>query len=99
MQGGGEWLYLARVLDICSRHALGWSTATHMRAGMVIGAMTMAMATGGGHVAGVIFHGDRGSPYPCAVFAQGNDQFGTRRSMGRAGPICDSAPQGASGRG
>ncbi len=29
VQAGGTWLYLACVLDICSRRVLGWSMATH----------------------------------------------------------------------
>lgn len=61
VQVGGSWLYLACVLDICSRRVLGWSMASHMRTSLVIDALTMAVATRGGHVDGVIFHADRGS--------------------------------------
>ena len=61
VQVGGTWLYLACVLDICSRRVLGWSMASHMRAELVIDALKMAAATRGGHVEGVIFHADRGS--------------------------------------
>ncbi|MFI8294194.1 IS3 family transposase [Streptomyces sp. NPDC085614] len=91
VQVGGTWLYLACVLDICSRRVLGWSMATHMRAELVIDAMTMAVANRGGHVAGVIFHADRGSQYTSAAFAQVSDQFGIRRSMGRVGSSYDNA--------
>ncbi|MFE5828280.1 IS3 family transposase [Streptomyces erythrochromogenes] len=34
-QAGGTWLYLACVLDICSRRVPGWPTATRMRTGLV----------------------------------------------------------------
>lgn len=61
VQVGGTWLYLACVLDICSRRVLGWSMATHMRAELVIDALKMAVAARGGAVGGVIFHADRGS--------------------------------------
>lgn len=61
VQVGGSWLYLACVLDICSRRVLGYSMATHMRAELVIDALKMAVAARDGHVDGVIFHADRGS--------------------------------------
>ncbi|MEW2077279.1 IS3 family transposase [Streptomyces sp. NPDC013433] len=85
VQVGGTWLYLACVLDICSRRVLGWSMATHMRTELVVDALTMAVATRGGHVDGVIFHADRGSQYTSAAFAHVSDRFGIRRSMGRVG--------------
>jgi transposase InsO family protein len=91
VQVGGSWLYLACVLDICSRRVLGWSMASHMRAELVIDALTMAVATRGGHVGGVIFHADRGSQYTAAAFAQVCDGFGIRRSMGRVGSSYDNA--------
>lgn len=91
VQVGGTWLYLACVLDICSRRVLGWSMATHMRTELVVDALTMAVAARGGHVAGVIFHADRGSQYTSAAFAQVSDRFGIRRSMGRIGSSYDNA--------
>ena len=53
VQVGGTWLYLACVLDICSRRVLGWSVAPHMRAELVIDALKMAVAARDGHVDGV----------------------------------------------
>lgn len=67
VQVGGSWLYLACVLDVCSRRVLGYSMATHMRAELVIDALKMAVAARGGHVDGVIFHADRGSQYTAAA--------------------------------
>ncbi|MFI1183613.1 IS3 family transposase [Streptomyces sp. NPDC020799] len=91
VQVGGTWLYLACVMDICSRRVLGWSMATHMRTELVVDALTMAVAARGGHVAGVIFHADRGSQYTSAAFAQVSDYFGIWRSMGRVGSSYDNA--------
>ncbi|MET8411258.1 IS3 family transposase [Streptomyces sp. NPDC005195] len=91
VQVGGTWLYLACVLDICSRRVLGWSMATHMRTELVVDALKMAVATRGGGVAGVIFHADRGSQYTSGAFAQVCDRFGVRRSMGRVGSSYDNA--------
>ncbi|MFD0492773.1 IS3 family transposase [Streptomyces rhizosphaericus] len=91
VQVGGAWLYLACVIDICSRRVLGWSMASHMRAELVIDALKMAVAARGGNVGGVIFHADRGAQYTAAVFAQVCDGFGIRRSMGRVGSSYDNA--------
>ena len=54
-------MYLATVLEVFSRRVLGWAVAGHMRASLACEALRMAVATRGGHVAGVIFHSDRGS--------------------------------------
>jgi transposase InsO family protein len=62
------WLYLATVIDVFSRRVIGFSLAGHMRASLVCDALTMAVATRGGHVDGVIFHSDRGSQYTSAEF-------------------------------
>ncbi|MFJ9520617.1 IS3 family transposase [Kitasatospora sp. NPDC101801] len=91
VQVGGTWLYLACVLDICSRRVIGWSMASHMRAELVIDALKMAVATRGGTVDGVIFHADRGSQYTSAAFAGVCDSFKIRRSMGRVGSSYDNA--------
>jgi putative transposase len=40
----------------------------HHDAHLVAAALQMAVATRGGGVDGVIFHGDRGSEYTCARF-------------------------------
>ncbi len=58
---GEGWLYLASVLDLGSRRWLGYSMAHHMRTELVTDALTMAIGTRGGLVAGVIFHSDRTS--------------------------------------
>ncbi|MFI9446123.1 IS3 family transposase [Streptomyces avermitilis] len=91
VQVGGTWLYLACVLDICSRRVLGYSMATHMRAELVIDALKMAVTGRGGSVDGVIFHADRGAQYTSDAFAQVCDGFGIRRSMGRVGSSYDNA--------
>ncbi|MFI6056569.1 IS3 family transposase [Streptomyces violascens] len=91
VQVGGSWLYLACVIDICSRRVLGYSMASHMRAELVIDALTMAVAARGGNVTGVIFHADRGAQYTSAAFTQVCGGFGIRRSMGRVGSSYDNA--------
>jgi transposase InsO family protein len=43
------WLYLASVLDLASRHLLGYSMSTHHDTALVVGALDAAMATRGQH--------------------------------------------------
>lgn len=39
---GEGWLYLAGVMDLCSRRIVGWSMAEHLRAELVLDALGMA---------------------------------------------------------
>jgi putative transposase len=54
------WLYLATVIDCCTREVIGWSMADHMRTSLVVDAISMAAARGG-LKRDAIFHSDRGS--------------------------------------
>lgn len=47
---GSTWLYLATVIDICSRRVIGRSIPDHMRTSLVTDAIEMAVAARGGHV-------------------------------------------------
>jgi len=85
------WLYLATVIDVFSRRVIGFSLAGHMRASLVCDALTMAVATRGGTVEGVIFHSDRGSQYTSAEFRAFCDAHGVRQSMGKTGVCWDNA--------
>ncbi|MEV0694753.1 IS3 family transposase [Streptomyces sp. NPDC050388] len=88
---GSTWLYLATVIDICSRRVVGWSIADHMRASLVTDAIEMAVAARGGQVDGVVFHTDRGAQYVSRTFADVCRRHGIRRSMGRVGSSYDNA--------
>ncbi|MGY3676704.1 transposase InsO family protein [Streptomyces sp. TE33382] len=87
---GSTWLYLATVIDICSRKVVGWSIADHMRTSLVTDAIEMAVAARGGRVRGVVFHTDRGAQYSAAAFAEACLRHGIRR-MGRVGSSYDNA--------
>ncbi|WP_371640752.1 IS3 family transposase [Streptomyces virginiae] len=88
---GSTWLYLATVIDICSRKVVGWSIADHMRTSLVTDAIEMAVAARGGRVRGVVFHTDRGAQYSAAAFADVCLRHGILRSMGRVGSSYDNA--------
>jgi len=56
------WLYLAGVIDLCSRRIVGWSMAEHMRVELVSDALAMASARRR-PAAGLLHHSDRGVQY------------------------------------
>jgi transposase InsO family protein len=79
------WLYLAVVIDLCSRRIVGWSLADHMRSDLVLEALRQALQTRPANA--TIFHSDRGSQYGSAPFRKALAQAGLRQSMSaRANP-------------
>jgi putative transposase len=89
---GEGWLYLASVIDLASRHLLGWSMSTHHDADLVTGALQAAVATRGrDHMDGTIFHSDRGADYASAACIDACARLGLRRSMSRTGSCLDNA--------
>ena len=79
------WLYLAIVIDLCSRRILGWSLADHLRADLVLAALRQALGTRPARQA--IFHSDRGSQYGSTIFRQALTDAGMLQSMSaRANP-------------
>jgi putative transposase len=86
------WLYLASVLDLASRHLLGWSMGSHHDAGLVCDALDAAVATRGrARMPDTIFHTDRGSEYTSAACVDACTRLGLRRSMSRTGSCLDNA--------
>jgi putative transposase len=86
-------LYLATVLDLYSRRLLGAATGLHPDAELACEAIKMAVAARGGHqhIAGVIFHTDRGSTYTADKFTALCRRLDIRQSMGRVGSCFDNA--------
>jgi transposase InsO family protein len=86
------WLYLASVLDLASRHLVGWSMGNHHDARLVTGALDAAVATRGRtRMNGTIFHTDRGGEYTSTACVDACQRLGLRRSMGRTGSCLDNA--------
>jgi putative transposase len=84
------FLFLAVVLDACSRRIVGWSMATHLRTALVVAALDMAVQ----HrrpAAGVIHHSDHGSQYTAQAFQDHCRAVGIRSSMGSVGDCYDNA--------
>lgn len=83
------WLYLAVVIDLCSRRIVGWSLDDHMRSDLVLDALRPALATR--TINDTIFHSDRGSQYASGTFRKALANAGIRQSMsGRANPYDNS---------
>jgi len=62
-----SWIFLAVVIDLCSRKIVGWSLAQNMRAELVVNALHQALQSRG-PASGCIFHSDRGSQYSSRAF-------------------------------
>ncbi|MCX5233398.1 IS3 family transposase [Streptomyces sp. NBC_00233] len=84
------WLYLATVIDIASRRAVGWATADHLRTELVADALMAACRTRR-PASPVIFHSDRGCQYTSRELATLAGKFDIRLSAGRTGQCWDNA--------
>lgn len=89
LAGGGN-LYLATVIDCCSRRVAGWAIAEHMRTELVENALNAAAALRGS-LAGAVFHADHGSQYTSKDFANLCRELGVTQSMGGVGSSADNA--------
>lgn len=80
------WLYLAVVIDLCSRKIVGWSLANHMRTELVAEALQQALESRR-PAPNLIFHSDRGSQYGSSAYRQLLRQARIQQSMSaRANP-------------
>lgn len=87
---GQGWLYMATVIDLCTRMVVGLSFSERMTADLPIAALESARARG--YVAeGAIFHSDRGSQYTSRAMAEWASSHGVRLSVGRTGSCHDNA--------
>jgi transposase InsO family protein len=84
------WLYLAAILDVCSRRVVGWSMNEQRDEQLVIAAFQMA-ATSRHPKAGLLHHSDRGSQYTSLGYQALLRQHGIAVSMSRKGNCYDNA--------
>jgi putative transposase len=84
------FLYLAFILDVCSRRVVGWSMTHHLRTELVVEALEMALWRRK-PAAGLIHHSDRGAQYTSLSFGKRLEEAGIVPSMGRAGSALDNA--------
>jgi transposase InsO family protein len=86
----GHNLYLATVIDCCSRKLAGWAVADHMRTTLVTDALKAALADRGS-LRGAIIHADHGAQYTSKDYAKLCDQLGVTLSLGGVGTSADNA--------
>jgi putative transposase len=87
---GEGWLYMAAVMDLCSRRIVGWSMADHMEAELVSDALSMALARRRPNE-GLLHHSDRGVQYACDEYQKLLAENGMECSMSGKGDCWDNA--------
>ena len=86
------WLYLAIIMDLCSRKIIGWATGIHNDRELARRALHMAFRNRRMEKNGLIHHTDRGSPYASGDYTGDLIPRGILPSMSRSGNCYDNAP-------
>jgi putative transposase len=84
------WLYLAAILDLCSRRVVGWATSATNDRSLALAALERALGSRPA-APGLIHHSDRGSPYASDEYRAKLRQRGFEASMSRKGDCWDNA--------
>jgi len=84
-------LYLASILDLHSRRAVGYALGEHHDADLAAAAVQVAIAVRGGDVAGVVLHTDQGGEFSGGELTRVAAAAGITQSMGRTGSALDNA--------
>jgi transposase InsO family protein len=84
------FLYLAGVIDLCSRRIVGWSMSGSMETTLVRDALAMALKTRK-PPAGLLHHSDRGVQYTSREYRGLLESIGAECSMSRTGNCYDNA--------
>ncbi len=84
------WLYLAVILDLYSRHIIGWSMSDRNNSKLVVDALTMALWRRG-KSRDVIVHSDQGATYASTDYQQLLNDNNLVCSMSRKGECLDNA--------
>lgn len=84
------FLYVAAVIDVCSRRIVGWAMDDHLRAELCVAALSMAIARRGPDK-GLLHHSDRGVQYACAAYRRVLEANGIEASMSGRGDCYDNA--------
>jgi putative transposase len=89
LKTGEGWMYLAIVMDLCSRRIVGWHISKRMTTDLVATALTKAFWMRKPDK-GLIFHSDRGSQYTSKHNRDLLKRYGMRASMGDVGACWDT---------
>ena len=84
------WLYLAVILDACSRKIVGWQVEDHLESSLVTEALKQARKRRG-HAPGLLHHSDRGVQYASSAQQALLATYQITASMSRKGNCYDNA--------
>ena len=84
-------VYLATVLDCCTKKVVGYAMADNMRTDLICEAIDMAARRCPTRRGKTIFHSDRGSQYTSEQLARHLKGYDIRPSVGRTGVCWDNA--------
>lgn len=84
------WLYVAVILDLCSRRVIGWAMQEKPDQQLTLAALAMAVRQRRVQP-GLIHHSDRGAQYSCGAYQQQLSTLGITPSMSRKGNCYDNA--------
>lgn len=84
------WLYVAGVLDRCTRRCIGWAMGDTLATSLPLAALDMSL-THRQPPAGLVHHSDRGVQYASDAYRQRLLQRGVQLSMSRRGNCYDNA--------
>jgi transposase InsO family protein len=84
------WLYLAVLLDLCSRRIVGWASSDRITRELALSALHMAVQRRKPSP-GLLHHSDRGSQYTCTDYQAELSRQGLQVSMSRRGDCYDNA--------
>jgi len=84
------WVYLALLIDLCTRSIVGWAVSEHCDAELALSCLNRAVARHRPR-AGLLHHTDRGSTYTAAAYRARLLELGMIQSMSRRGNCWDNA--------
>lgn len=84
------WLYLAALIDLCSRKIVGWASGDSLAAPLVCQALEMALVHRQPSKS-LLHHSDRGVQYACDDYQALLAAYGIQPSMSRTGNCYDNA--------
>jgi transposase InsO family protein len=84
------WLYLAAILDLCSRRVVGWATSANNDRELALEALGRARTSRRPHP-GLLHHSDRGSVYASLDYRTALSNCAMTPSMSRKGDCWDNA--------
>ncbi len=86
------FVYTAFVTDLFSKMIVGWQVADHLRAGLALDALEMAIFSRKDRIGDdLVHHSDRGVQYTSICYTQRLEDIGAVRSVGSKGDSYDNA--------